>query len=593
MTIYVKNTVNNVKMEEDDYVTEFINEVKISNHEDALNLVSSIVSKYTLSGIISLRNILVSVSNEREIDPFIRVHAAQGLLVFKESEDPENTEEDDTLDLSREYNQQVKIRNEERLNIGLESVSTVCADICRDSNTVPIALDLIKILLPYTIYLNDCIVYMKQIVINDILECPYRYKSLLDLASIAPSQFMIECAFEFIYNVNMTVYKILAAQFLLQKKLTTDEQSIELYDILLNTANDNEMDYNVRADAADVLIGLGTPEYRDMGRNIIIALGITDGISNTLYSDRQNVHRESIEESVQQILTLIFSFPIKKIHGFDVTLPYVFNDIGLIIETSVAECKDKNCNIMEYCAICKNQNTILNKLKNITFNRIQLDRKEYGTNGYYLSSILIKIWSYIQNSEHKDELMKRLIEELYEMGDTCSTGYCSRLANVFSGFEERLSIRISFEDQIQSDVLAMLNTRAQDIKKANSKARRMVNDIVEVYLYEHRELMLAIITHFESESKQITKESLIQEYLRPDPDTRFEECLDNFYEQVLCELQTPTNYDSIPNLLLFMRMYLSEVREELSEKYKNDMSPSDFDMCFRKALSSYQGISLV
>ena len=52
--------------------------------------------------------------------------------------------------------------------------------------------------------------------------------------------------------------------------------------------------------------------------------------------------------------------------------------------------------------------------------------------------------------------MNRLVEELVDMSNTCSSGHAIRLASVLNGFIEQ-SIKISFEDQI----LANLNGRLQ------------------------------------------------------------------------------------------------------------------------------------
>jgi len=71
-----------------------------------------------------------------------------------------------------------------------------------------------------------------------------------------------------------------------------------------------------------------------------------------------------------------------------------------------------------------------------------------------LLTLLVRSYYYIQTHQHKDELMKRLCEELCDMADTCTTGHIGRLVNIFSGYEVTLSMPI--EEEIKSCVYARL-----------------------------------------------------------------------------------------------------------------------------------------
>ena len=55
---------------------------------------------------------------------------------------------------------------------------------------------------------------------------------------------------------NRTLYRILAGQYLIQKCKLKNTQDIEL--ILLSFSQDPDLDYNLRADAADVILRLGS-----------------------------------------------------------------------------------------------------------------------------------------------------------------------------------------------------------------------------------------------------------------------------------------------------------------------------------------------
>jgi len=59
-----------------------------------------------------------------------------------------------------------------------------------------------------------------------------------------------------------------------------------------------------------------------------------------------------------------------------------------------------------------------------------------GTHLIVYADLLDHLWAYIRVHEHKDTLVKRLMEELEEGVDSCGNGKVSRLVNVLAGFEE-------------------------------------------------------------------------------------------------------------------------------------------------------------
>jgi hypothetical protein len=159
-----------------------------------------------------------------------------------------------------------------------------------------------------------------------------------------------------------------------------------------------------------------------------------------------------------------------------------------------------------------------------------IDRAVYGSTNMTLATILSKIWTYIQDSEHRAELERRLLEELIDANNKCSTGYTSRLVNVLSGFDDDMSITISFEDQIIANLEGRLNA---NIKK------------------------------IEDEEEQ---------------------------GGILEEMTIPViHYHLRPNFLKFFRENISEIREGMFQEFTSFMSDIDYDMYFRKAIIHYEG----
>ena len=73
--------------------------------------------------------------------------------------------------------------------------------------------------------------------------------------------------------------------------------------------------------------------------------------------------------------------------------------------------------------------------------------------------------------DRPEEIQKRLLQELEEMSGTCSSGFASRLVNVFSGFGS-FGIRISWEDQVKANFMGRLNAVARQITDDDSIFRK-------------------------------------------------------------------------------------------------------------------------
>jgi hypothetical protein len=130
--------------------------------------------------------------------------------------------------------------------------------------------------------------------------------------------------------------------------------------------------------------------------------------------------------------------------------------------------------------------------------------------------------------DSEEEMNKRLLEELFEMAGTCSSGFATRLINTISGFGD-FSVRISWKDQITANLSGRLNARIRDMD-----------------------------------------------------DLRLQ-------EKVLSEMTIESSrYDVRKNFLKFLRKHILEIRGELYEEFKNHISDADFDLYFRGAISMYE-----
>ena len=415
------------------------------------------------------------------------------------------------------------------------------------------------------------------------------------------------------HQPNQTYYRTLAGQYLLQKCILTETRRFQVEEQILKFARDEELDYNRRADAADVLLQLGSLSMKQHGRNIIMELGRVDGVNRTVFDNAQNVHTEDVEESVAEVLGLLSALPLLKIGKQPIDFSYVSTQVEDMLKEDreclcVTGVGDETC---DHCGspieekveeggkkFCSNECLRFHfrdeKIR-LALNRIFMDRALYSKFNSSLINILLKIWTYLIGNDNEQEMRKRLLEELEEMCGTCSSGFATRLVNVISGFGE-FNIRISFEDQIVANFSGRLNAAARHIADADSIFRKTkLNDVVELWLNrkENAATRQAIEDKLNPSGKlekRPTSKDVVKEYLSTDREEKVEECIEDFSEAVLNELTiASSSYAARQNFALFFRSYVSIIREELHGEFKDLVDDATYDLAFRRSIMSYEG----
>lgn len=286
--------------------------------------------------------------------------------------------------------------------------------------------------------------HFKDIIQNVFVECSYKYDMILSLQSVHNLDQNI-----YIYPLLMhfsqlsslfTTHRILSCQHLLQnfKDSLIEHNHFEMIqNTLYSFASDDELDYNLRADATDILLGLGDEEHIQLARHLLLILG---NRQHTIYDDQQNVHNSEIDDSCAEILNSLCKNKINS----DICFENIKKICTKSLEDELKLLQQKLDNIQ------------------IALNRINIDRGLYGNSNLSLKSILLYLYNYIHNHEHEDTLVQRLKEELEEAGGKCSTGYIHRLMNVLSGFDN-FSIKIGWDDEIIGKLSGRLNKLVNDI----------------------------------------------------------------------------------------------------------------------------------
>lgn len=440
--------------------------------EDTLEVINKLSMMYELSGTKILRQYLFDICEKSSIDPLLQSIACKTLHLYDEKDD-----------------------------IGYEAVDIVYPKLKLQVGT-PYRIDFVKILMKNEKYKDKAKEYFCEIINDNNIDCNYRYKTILSLEKEQNMVYFIETAcFAFLQNnTNLIRLRILSSQYLLGKKF--EQELVEKF--LLHCAQDEKLDVNIRADATDVLLQLGSDTTKQTAKNIIMELGSNGKRTNTIYDNSQNVHHKKVEESLNEGLEFLQGFEIMKYRGKPITFEIVEKKILKLDKTKETELK-------------------------VALNRIYMDRALYSAYNCTLSHILLKIWTYICDHEKEKELKIRLVQELCDMADTCSSGFATRLLNTISGFGD-FSVRISWADQIAGNLSGRLNALIRDMDNLTLQ------------------------------------------------------------EKILNEMTLPSsNYEERKNFLKFFRKNLPAIKEEIYQEFKAHLPDESFDLYFRSAISTYEG----
>jgi hypothetical protein len=543
---------------------QYYNQIDFNNF---IEIIYRLSSMYQLSGTKILEQYLYSIST-LNISSFGKLETIKALLAFEEYYDKDTTNINDIIE-----------KNKKRKNIGYDSLNQLCNNF-QDLPT-PCKLEAIYLLMESEQFQSNANQYFCIFINNNDINSDYRYKSILAIELknniINKNFFILNSCLNYLYNIQNDIqYRILAAQYLLQKIKLNNEQIETIEKIILEIAENKNNDYNRRADAADLLLRLASTENKNKAKNIIIELGKNGKNIKSIFDNAQNIHNEEIENSAMEILDYLSNIPLLKINNKFIDFDFVYKQIINIINSEKIQnncnklCKHKKC---KYCQSC-NKKTFNNYFcskkcfDNIdnydkiisSLNRISMDRILYSKYNNTLSGILLKIWTYIENNEYKNEMKKRLLEELQDMSGTCSSGFASRLINVLSGFGE-FNIRISWDDQIMSNLTGRLNKFAQQITQTDS-----------IYYTKYKEP--------------------IKENYKNIPDiynSDFNNIIQEFAYNVINELtNNSSDYTSRTNFCLFLRITLPIIKEDLYQEFKDHMTDTDFDLYMRKGVMMYE-----
>ena len=456
--------------------------------EEALEIFNRLSSMYQFTGLKSIEDFISGICRCEYVSSVLRMYACNTLFEFEDiyySDDEE------------EVVQHAKSRTMERHINAFEILEGLCSE-CLDLPT-PCRVKALYLLMRSEDHIEKSLDYLKIFAEDTEIEILFRYKSIVNIEKEPLNDYRLFTSrgMESILtnDINDVYYRILAAQYLLVGSYESldSEKRNNILDQLLTFARDNEIEYDRRADSADILLGCGNEYYSKIGAGIIEHLGsFVDGKKITvrsLFQNAQNVHTDAITESANQTLEYLSAIPLKKVDGSDngdcttrnIDFDYVSYQVHqhLRVEANKAHRITDPGHEFKECKYCGTRfNSVetdeefasdeckvrFSRDTNVKFalNRINLDRALYSKYNSTLADILMKVYTYISGHEFETELISRLIQELDDMAYTCSSGFATRILNSLSGFGE-FNMSISYGDQISGNLLGRMNAIARSV----------------------------------------------------------------------------------------------------------------------------------
>ena len=151
--------------------------------------------------------------------------------------------------------------------------------------------------------------------------------------------------------------------------------------------------------------------------------------------------------------------------------------------------------------------------------RVMTDPTKWET--LKMIDILALINKTIVSHESREEMSRRLFEEMIEASGTCTTGYVTRLVNVLQGFVQgrEFSLRVAPKDEIRSVIFARLNAQLRNLPHSQREA------VLESMIEEDKSAVNEFLFWFD------LRDDLWEEYKELLPRAEFDEIAKRTYDE--------------------------------------------------------------
>lgn len=273
---------------------------------------------------------------------------------------------------------------------------------------------------------------------------------------------------DFVYGIHQSFFykkengireRLLSGQHLLQMNISEEEKErIETY-FLEDIAQDASLDENTRADAADIVLRLSSKdETKIKAREIIGKIGYEkkkgDDLlqkTETIYSNSQNVHNftDQVNDIVEKLIE-------ENISSLKIDYQKIHSTVANYARAHISD-REHRYKILK------------------SLHRISIDSAVFTKYNAPLSEIFVLLWAKIEKYEEDviESLKIRLLEELIDMGETCSSGHICRFVNVLGGYDEAFHLKVTWKDQIIGNVVGRFYAWMRDCEDADLQYKLM------------------------------------------------------------------------------------------------------------------------
>lgn len=279
------------------------------------------------------------------------------------------------------------------------------------------------------------------------------------LPSFVDETFIYGLQSAFFYNTTNSLRdRILSANYIIQSEESEILERDNICDLLLECYSEKKYDGPTKGDALDVVVRLGNKDQREKALFLLTELGYDDSqYSNdvasrirTFYNNTQNIHLTDIDKKLEKFVQ---ENDFTELEDYDV----VKSEVMALISTSKSAKKRFNC------------------IRSIS--RVERDTTKLTSKNLTLVDIFIKVWMIVKESEKRELLESRMLDELEDMDDTCTTGHGGRFVNVVMDDED--AIKITWQDQITANISGRVTSEMNKSEFVEDIKAGMIADSAE------------------------------------------------------------------------------------------------------------------
>lgn len=378
----------------------------------------------------------------------------------------------------------------------------------------------------------------------------FSYNELIDNLTIQSSR-------ELFKNIRDPMKKIFVGQYIINKT-TSGEEIDEIYDYIISIGNNNNIPDVIRMNAADVLNLSNNNKYMKIARTLITRLRGEEA-NREEYKERQHsfqqrldrIYAQQEQKQEQKInnqgnnlnnhnpFAEIRNRTDDNINDIWIIPPIIFENnqnqaryiptiskkpertvyqdgqnvhnseintttLDTAVELVTKYVTNKTNLSFDYSLI-KNLSEDKKKKIETSLHRILTDPSTFNRN-ISLYQVFQGLLNFISNHPQKDELNKRLTEELLEMSGLCATGHMTRMINVMQGFETGLKAKttMKIDDEVYAKIKHIIEKNMQESEESDDILEDMLSDTKKKYLEFVNNLMKKEIPNICKEYKDIT-----------------------------------------------------------------------------------------